>query len=898
MSYAGEEADSSDLQPLKSDSTPSTDLPAAPCSYLDLLRPLPVRFKTMYVIGALHGMLIGVIFSTMITALGQIFDESTNEDEDDYDMSHEVRKVALVWLMLGVAVIYAGYVATYCLARASQQVGKSFKTLFFHSIVHKDSAYYDTHNASEIAVRLGRDGELVEAGTGDKFLIFVEMTAFCLVTVGQGFLKSPQLFLVGLSVVPLGLLGNVVFGIGMMLGAQMKEEAYVKAGAISEESLGEMKTVSAFNAQSFISNSYNEELKKPMGVMSTMGTIKGIGYGLVWMGWMLTGAVVFWVAAKWISDERKNWILRDDIEGADAIVIYWFVIFFFCNVGQIFPGVQAVMEAKMAGGRILAFVREPAGIVNGTRQVEIEGKVEFRSVQFAYPKHPDRPVLKGLSFSCEKGEKTAIVGESGAGKSTIIQLMERFYEPSAGQILYDGVNLAEMDLAYLRKQVGYVGQEPVLFNMSIGENIRLGKLEATAEEVEAAAKEANAYEFISSLEEGFKTDVGVKGSKLSGGQKQRIAIARAIIKKPKILLLDEATSALDNTSEEIVLKALNAIHQRQGMTMISVAQKLSTIRGCDKIVVLREGRVEEEGSHEALIARDGLYAQMCAAQGSVIEESVSEKLAALEDKPQEERQIEDKAAANEESGLSVIKDYPLLRIVGAMMQYWPLLLIGALATVVAGCMYPALGYFVGKLSTYISGPSGGTMEHNVRKMALWMLIFSVITFISFSVSGWAFSVMSSRIVKALREECFWKLLHLDAHYFDSAQQSNLLAQSLNSDAEKTNDAGGPLFATLLILIVAYATSMLLCYFWQWKLTLVMAVVIPMQSFCIIRCWMVHLGGPTHPQYKHAAALAQDAILNVKTLRACEGQNELERKYDQYLQNAFNATDEELRYNSL
>ena len=444
-----------------------------------------------------------------------------------------------------------------------------------------------------------------------------------------------------------------------------------------------------------------------------------------------------------------------------------------------------------------------------------------------------------------------------------------------------------------------MGQEPVLFNMSIYENIRLGKLDATAAEVEAAAKEAHAYEFISSMsEKGFSTEVGVKGSKLSGGQKQRIAIARAIIKKPQILLLDEATSALDNASEEIVLRTLNDIHSRQGMTMVSVAQKLSTIRGSNKIVVLRNGRVEEEGTHESLLALDGLYAQMCSAQVSEIEKSAQLEQEIQAELSQGTKRVDHKEVASEEPEISVIKEYPLLRIVKAMTQYWPLLLAGTLATLVAGCMFPALGYFVGKLSTYICGSSGGTMEHNVRKISIWMLIFSVITFVSFSVLGWAFGLMSSRIVKSLREECFWKLLHIDAQYFDSGKRSNLLAQSLNSDAEKTNDAGGPLFATMLMLIVAYIATVVLCFFWQWKLTLVIAVVIPLQSFCLIRCWMVHLAGPTNPQYQEAASLAQDAILNLKTLRACEGQEELERRYDEYLQVAFRATDEDLRYNSL
>lgn len=870
-----------------------------PCAYFDLIRVLPLRFQTTYLIGILHAAATGVILALLVTLMGQIFDESTNEDEDDYDQYEESRKIALIWLSCSILVVYSGFVSNYCITRVSQQVGRTFRTRFLQAILRRDCAYLDTHSASELTVRLERDGELVEAGTGEKVMIFVEVGAFCLLALAVGFEKSPQVLLVCLTVVPLGLAGNVLTGYGLVVGAQKKEEAYIQAGAISEESLTDIKTVSAFNAQSFISLRYNAALCKSTSVMSKMGTLKGIGWGMTWMGWMLTGVLAFWPAAKWISDERENWIWGDDLEGPDVLVIYWMTVFFFTQIGQQAPGIQAAVKAKQAGGRIFSFLREQPTILSGTQETVLKGNVEFRDVHFAYPTQPDVPILRGLSFTCEQGRKLAIVGESGAGKSTIIQLIEHFYEPSSGQIFFDQLPLAAFDMVFLRKQIGYVGQEPVLFSMSIQDNIHLGKLDATQEEIETAAKEANATDFISQLEKGLLTEVGFKGSKLSGGQKQRIAIARAIIKQPKLLLLDEATSALDNRSEELVLRVLHSIHAKMGMTMISVAQKLSTIREADTIVVLREGKVEEMGSHEALLRRNGLYAQMCNAQTSTPHKETEQQGKVIETETNKLETIaEIKETPQNESKLSVLRQYPVLRIVRSMMTYWPLFLMGTVATVVAGCMFPALGYFVGKAATYISGPSGGTMEQNVRKFAIWMLICSIITLIAYSVAGWAFSLMSSRIVKALREECFWKLLHLDAQYFDSVQQPTLLSHSLNSDAEKTNDAGGPLFSTVLMLFIAYIAVLILGFFWQWQLTVLEAVLIPIEAFCLIRSWVVHLAGPAHPQLRSATALSQDAIPNVKTLRACGAQDEIVERYDQALQSAYKATSREMIYNSL
>jgi len=240
---------------------------------------------------------------------------------------------------------------------------------------------------------------------------------------------------------------------------------------------------------------------------------------------------------------------------------------------------------------------------------KVSGDISLKNIKFAYPARPDKRVCNGYSLEIAAGATVALVGASGSGKSTIIQLMERFYDPDSGVVTLDGVDLRELNVRWLRQQIGLVGQEPVLFSGTIAENIAYGKPGSTREDVENAARMANAWDFIQEFPAKFDTDVGEKGGQLSGGQKQRIAIARAMIKNPAVLLLDEATSALDTESERIVQGALDELLAKYKRTTIVIAHRLSTIRNADKIAVVDKGKIVEEGTHDELMNKgpEGKY---------------------------------------------------------------------------------------------------------------------------------------------------------------------------------------------------------------------------------------------------------------------------------------------------
>ena len=355
----------------------------------------------------------------------------------------------------------------------------------------------------------------------------------------------------------------------------------------------------------------------------------------------MTYALGFWYGAKLVADDLQHGCtLRNDcLTGGNVMAVFFCVIIGSIALGQLAPPLVAFASAKAAVAPMYEIIdRKPE--IDGLSQeglkpeVRPEGHIQIHDIMFSYPSRPDSLVCKGYSLNIAKGETVALCGASGSGKSTVINLLLRFYDPQAGSITLDGINIRDLNIKWLRAQIGYVGQEPVLFSGTISENISYGLdpelvskyfqdegkninsdevtglkwndyPKALQERIISACQLANAYEFISTFPNGFDTDVGANGVSMSGGQKQRIAIARAIVKRPSVLLLDEATSALDASSEKVVQQSIDALQQSKSQTTVVVAHRLSTIRNADKIAVVEGGVICEVGTHSELISRNG-----------------------------------------------------------------------------------------------------------------------------------------------------------------------------------------------------------------------------------------------------------------------------------------------------
>ncbi len=393
-------------------------------------------------------------------------------------------------------------------------------------------------------------------------------------------------------------------------------ESYAAAGTVAEEVISAVRTVFAFGGEAKEVERYEKNLCPAMKSGIRRNFITGLGQSIMWSCLYSGFALGIWYGVKLIIDSRESHNELYTI-GTMAIV-FWCVTGCGYKLGHAAPHFEAIQIARGTAVTVYNIIeRKPlidSSSSDGEKIKNLEANIEFRDIDFSYPMRPEVKILKGFNLKIKSGETVALVGSSGCGKSTIIQLIQRFYDPQVGSVLIDGKNLKDLNIGWIREQIGVVGQEPVLFDTTITENIILGSNQHSIDQkdIELAAIEANAQEFIEKLPKKYETYVGDRGTQLSGGQKQRIAIARALICKPKLLLLDEATSALDLQSEQLVQTALD--RASKGRTTIIVAHRLSTIINTDRIIFIENGEVKEVGSHTELMAKKGLYYNLVIAQ--------------------------------------------------------------------------------------------------------------------------------------------------------------------------------------------------------------------------------------------------------------------------------------------
>lgn len=473
-------------------------------------------------------------------------------------------------------------------------------------------SFFDDEGAGETSVRITTDTLLIQDGMGEKIpLAFNQFSTFLSGFV-IAFTKSWQLTLVLMCAFPfIGLSGGVM---GLLNGRFQTRilALYSVAGGYAEESISAIRTVVAFGAQNKMSKRYNESLSaaRNEGIKKAIST--GVGLGSLFFFVYCCYSLAFYFGAKLLASNT--------ITPGSVVNVFFAVLIGSFALGQVAPDLQAFSYARSAGAKIFYTIDRVPEIdpYSSTgciiEPLQLRGKLELKSVTFSYPSRPNIKVLKDVSMDVAAGSTVALVGQSGSGKSTIIQLLERFYDPDSGVVELDGHPIPNLNLGWFRGQVGIVSQEPTLFEGTVADNVGHGLIGSVWENesdqvrkkmIEEACIKANAHDFIMKLPQGYDTPVGERGQLLSGGQKQRICIARAIIKNPKILLLDEATSALDTTSERVVQDALNKASE--GRTTLVIAHRLSTIKDADMIIVMIDGKIIESGTHNSLLDDENSY---------------------------------------------------------------------------------------------------------------------------------------------------------------------------------------------------------------------------------------------------------------------------------------------------
>ncbi|CAG5126531.1 unnamed protein product, partial [Candidula unifasciata] len=515
---------------------------------------------------------------------------------------------ALKYIYIGIAVFLVTYIHITFLQISCERQTLKLRCQFFQALLRKDIGWFDKQQSGELSARLADDLERVKEGTGDKLGLAVQFLAQFVAGFVVGFIRGWKLTLVMMSLTPVLAIISGILGRLVATYSAREQQLYASAGAIAEEVISCIRTVISFNGHSRELHRYGVALEgcKKLGIRKSV--FAGLSVGLLFLAMFAAYGLAFWFGSTQVNDYYNS-------NGEDGLSPGAILSVFFCVMAGSFalggasPHITSILTAKGAAGTIYSIIEDQPVIDSSSRHgqipTEIKGHIQFRNVEFAYPTRKDSTVLQNLTLDIRPGETVALVGASGCGKSTVVNLIQRFYDPQAGKILVDGTDVRDLNLHWLRGNIGVVSQEPVLFGMSIAENIALGRPAISLQQIEAAAKMANAHSFIAALPDGYKTMVGERGAQLSGGQKQRVAIARALVRDPRILLLDEATSALDSKSEGLVQAALD--QARQGRTTVVVAHRLSTIQKADVIFVMDRGQLVETGKHKDLMEKRGIY---------------------------------------------------------------------------------------------------------------------------------------------------------------------------------------------------------------------------------------------------------------------------------------------------
>ncbi|KAL6621267.1 hypothetical protein ACP70R_033699 [Stipagrostis hirtigluma subsp. patula] len=519
---------------------------------------------------------------------------------------HTVTKVIMNFVYLAIGAGLASTLQVSCWTITGERQAARIRALYLKAILRQDIAFFDMEmSTGEVVERMAGDTFLIQDAIGEKVGKSIQLLSTFIGGFIIAFVRGWLLALVMLSSIPpMIVAGATVSKLMTRLSTRMQAK-YGDAGNVVEQTLGAIRTVVSFNGEKQAIIKYNKFIRKAYESALQEGAVNGLGLGSVMAVLFCSYGLAVWYGSRLIVERGYN--------GGMIISVIMAVMIGAMSLGQATPSVRAFAEGQGAAYRMFKIIeRKPDIDVYDTTSIileDIKGDVELKDVYFSYPTRPGHLVFDGFSLQVPSGSTMALVGESGSGKSTVISLVERFYDPHAGVVLIDGVDIRRMKLGWLRAKIGLVSQEPVLFSTTIRENIAYGKEDLTLNEIKRAIELANASNFIDKLPNGLETMVGEHGTQLSGGQKQRIAIARAIVKNPRILLLDEATSALDMESERVVQEALNRVMLER--TTIIVAHRLSTVKNADVISVLQHGKIVEQGSHvELMQIPEGVYSQL------------------------------------------------------------------------------------------------------------------------------------------------------------------------------------------------------------------------------------------------------------------------------------------------
>ncbi|CAN6814316.1 unnamed protein product [Brassica oleracea] len=845
-------------------------------------------------------------FADLVNSFGS---NANNVDK----MMQEVLKYALYFLVVGAAIWASSWAEISCWMWTGERQTTKMRIKYLEAALNQDIQFFDTEvRTSDVVSAINTDAVMVQDAISEKLGNFIHYMATFVSGFIVGFTAVWQLALVTIAVVPLiAVIGGIHTTTLSKLSNKSQESLSQAGNIVEQQTVVQIRVVMAFVGESRASQAYSSALKTAQKLGYKTGFAKGMGLGATYFVVFCCYALLLWYGGYLVRHHLTN--------GGLAIATMFAVMIGGLGLGQSVPSMAAFAKAKVAAAKIFRIIdHKPTIERNSESGVELEsvtGLVELKNVDFSYPSRPDVKILNEFTLSVPAGKTIALVGSSGSGKSTVVSLIERFYDPTSGQVLLDGHDLKTLKLKWLRQQIGLVSQEPALFATSIKENILLGRPDADQVEVEEAARVANAHSFIIKLPDGFDTQVGERGLQLSGGQKQRIAIARAMLKNPAILLLDEATSALDSESEKLVQEALDRF--MIGRTTLIIAHRLSTIRKADLVAVLQQGSVSEIGTHDELFAKgeNGIYSKLIkmqeaahetamnnarksSARPSSARNSVSSPIIARNSsygRSPYSRRLSDFSTTD--FSLSVeASSYPnyrhdklpfkdqansFWRLAKMNSPEWKYALVGSVGSVICGSLSAFFAYVLSAVLSIYYNPDHNYMIKQIDKYCYLLIGLSSAALIFNTLQHSFWDIVGENLTKRVREKMLTAVLKNEMAWFDQEEnESARISARLALDANNVRSAIGDRISVIVqntaLMLVACTAGFVL----QWRLALVLVAVFPVVVAATVlqKMFMTGFSGDLEAAHAKGTQLAGEAIANVRTVAAFNSEAKIVRLY--------------------
>ncbi|XP_057790199.1 ABC transporter B family member 4-like isoform X2 [Salvia miltiorrhiza] len=744
------------------------------------------------------------------------------------------------------------------------------RNLYLRAVLRQDVGYFDTEvKTGEIMERISNDSLIIQDAMSEKVGKFIQLSTSFLGGIVIAFIKGWLLASILLSVIPLLIISAALMTFLISKLTARGQFAYSKAAVVVEQTITSIRDVASFTGERRAVARYDKSLHGAYEAGVQIGLAAGVGSGIFMLLLFCSYALAIWFGAIMIVEKGYT--------GGDVLNVTLAIVMGSFSVGLVTPCLSAFAAGQTASFKLFETMQREPTIdpynTNGLMLNDMNGDVELRDVHFSYPSRPNERVLAGFSLEVPCGTTLALVGESGSGKSTVINLVERFYDPQLGEVLIDGINIKEFQVKWLRGKIGLVSQEPVLFALSIKENISYGKSDATLTQIRMAAQAANAANFIDKLPQGLDTVVGGNGTQLSGGQKQRIALARAILKDAKILLLDEATSALDAESERVVQEALDRVLINR--TTLVVAHRLSTVKNADSIAVIHQGKIVEKGSHSELLQTvEGVYNHLVKLQETASKDSTTTQ------NSMSAHAVGKKTAETPPPSSSLPKLENRALLVHLSKPELPQLVLGSLCAAVNGATLPLYGLlFSGAIKSLYEPPH--ELQKQSRFWAIMLVTLGLASLITTPLKSYLFAVAGCKLIRRVRLMCFHKLVHMDIGWFERPQNSSSkLGSRLSADAASLRSLVGDALALLVHNTSTAIAGFIIAFGASWELSLLVLPMLPLIGLngYLHMKFVSGFAADTKKLYEEATQVASEAVGSIRTVASLCGEDKVAELY--------------------